>query len=549
MAAAWAGSLCALAGCTEETPSRPLPSDDVAATAQDGFGWSPPASDILEDAQDAASAAPDIAARPADTESSPPDPGASPTDPGASPTDPGAPPTDPGASPTDGETAPLDALVLDSSPPPADGCGAAPCGEVMETTDAETSDEGPSDTGAVGDEECFGCPCDPTACPPDCVPKCAGKACGSDGCGGSCGSCPAGHLCQNGACVCQPACGGASCAPDGCGGVCSPCPPPPNDDASRILVLTNNVENLPTPTSGAGSCAGDWMDLLYYLRTQAHRPDFFLVQQITNEAQLDALAAEMEAMLGGDYGTIIAEKDPAAWAAANCDFKAHQTKGIIYRKDRFTYVMGSKSTWRSKKKVGEGCVTATPPRYLNLVGKFTDTLAGKQLAVAGIHWPVVDGCGKTNAELTHQALKAYTGVEMYLWGGDTNLPDLKQLTTDAAWYAWYAKTNVELGQADNLGYRDAVYHHCQKAAAGSAEAATKQCLIDNGTLSTTGADPRYDFLWAKYANDYKPGDAANPPPMDGVHTIGFIEAGQAQAPDDSPLSYSDHRAVRAYVYW
>jgi hypothetical protein len=35
-----------------------------------------------------------------------------------------------------------------------------------------------------------------------CTPSCAGKVCGDDGCGGSCGTCPAGRACMNGACVC-----------------------------------------------------------------------------------------------------------------------------------------------------------------------------------------------------------------------------------------------------------------------------------------------------------------------------------------------------------
>lgn len=54
----------------------------------------------------------------------------------------------------------------------------------------------------------------PGACPPPgCTRKCTGKTCGSDGCGGSCGTCGANHVCQNGACVCVPdrLCGEISC--------------------------------------------------------------------------------------------------------------------------------------------------------------------------------------------------------------------------------------------------------------------------------------------------------------------------------------------------
>jgi hypothetical protein len=38
---------------------------------------------------------------------------------------------------------------------------------------------------------------------PACTPKCGGKQCGDDGCGGSCGTCPAGKTCADGQCVAQ----------------------------------------------------------------------------------------------------------------------------------------------------------------------------------------------------------------------------------------------------------------------------------------------------------------------------------------------------------
>lgn len=91
------------------------------------------------------------------------------------------------------------------------------------------------------------------------LPSCAGKTCGSDGCGGSCGSCPEGQtcdsrvcrcttgfLCTDGACHaccsnadcpsgslcdaathtcgCAPDCTGKTCGSDGCGGQRGTCP-------------------------------------------------------------------------------------------------------------------------------------------------------------------------------------------------------------------------------------------------------------------------------------------------------------------------------------
>ncbi len=41
----------------------------------------------------------------------------------------------------------------------------------------------------------------PKSCPGACTPNCTGKVCGDDGCGGSCGTCPAGQTCHAGQCV------------------------------------------------------------------------------------------------------------------------------------------------------------------------------------------------------------------------------------------------------------------------------------------------------------------------------------------------------------
>ena len=72
--------------------------------------------------------------------------------------------------------------------------------------------------------------CDPATgqcVPVGCQPNCGIAQCGDDGCGGSCGECPAGFACVNYQCVqdCVPFCNGKMCGPDGCGGVCGFCQP------------------------------------------------------------------------------------------------------------------------------------------------------------------------------------------------------------------------------------------------------------------------------------------------------------------------------------
>jgi outer membrane protein assembly factor BamB len=61
---------------------------------------------------------------------------------------------------------------------------------------------------------------------PPCTPQCAERQCGDDGCGGSCGDCEEGLICdaESGTCYeCQPDCEGRDCGDDGCGGSCGEC--------------------------------------------------------------------------------------------------------------------------------------------------------------------------------------------------------------------------------------------------------------------------------------------------------------------------------------
>jgi len=57
-----------------------------------------------------------------------------------------------------------------------------------------------------------------------CTPTCFDKECGSDGCDGSCGSCPEGWGCTpQGKCKCVPDCLDKECGEDGCGETCGYC--------------------------------------------------------------------------------------------------------------------------------------------------------------------------------------------------------------------------------------------------------------------------------------------------------------------------------------
>ncbi|UJR84929.1 Hypothetical protein I5071_70080 [Sandaracinus amylolyticus] len=60
-----------------------------------------------------------------------------------------------------------------------------------------------------------------------CLRRCDGRSCGPDGCGGTCGTCATGTMCDEttGACraICTPSCAGRECGSNGCGGTCGRC--------------------------------------------------------------------------------------------------------------------------------------------------------------------------------------------------------------------------------------------------------------------------------------------------------------------------------------
>jgi hypothetical protein len=114
----------------------------------------------------------------------------------------------------------------------------------------------------------------------ECTPECIGKKCGPDGCGGQCGQCPSGYVCDNwgsclcqpqcagkecgngscgsckpgevcnawGFCLCTPKCDGKQCGPDGCGGSCGKCP------VGSVCTALGTCESTGPGQCGNGKC-------------------------------------------------------------------------------------------------------------------------------------------------------------------------------------------------------------------------------------------------------------------------------------------------------
>lgn len=329
-----------------------------------------------------------------------------------------------------------------------------------------------------------------------------------------------------------------------------------NDDPAKLLVYTSNIENLARGEVAAGdpeSCRGDWQDLFFFMASAERAPDVVLFQQITDKTQLEEkVIARLEELTGEDYAAVIAEEEPAYWDEADCSAKRYQTNAIVFRTSRFQFVDGTKKVWRSRAADGDACDVAKASRYVNVAVKLADRLRPRadgsfdEVAVGSIHWPVVDGCGATNAAEADEVMQSYTGAQLYLFGGDVNLPELSEPEVALSGYRpWYRRLNLGLGEADNLGYVDPIYQACAEGAAGD-PGALDACLIGNATMRFGS---RYDFLFAKYRPSYNP----SPVTTSGAHTVGLDEAGAADlartGSDNAELGYSMHKSVSAYVHW
>jgi hypothetical protein len=91
-------------------------------------------------------------------------------------------------------------------------------------------------------------------CVSTCAAVCTGRVCGNDGCGGSCGTCTSGSCdAGTGQCVvaCTPMCSGKACGSDGCGGSCGTC------SSGSCDATTDQCVPACTPSCGGKSCGSD----------------------------------------------------------------------------------------------------------------------------------------------------------------------------------------------------------------------------------------------------------------------------------------------------
>ncbi len=124
-----------------------------------------------------------------------------------------------------------------------------------------------------GDDGCGGscgkCPaaaplCDEQGlCQVQCIPDCEGKECGDDGCGGDCGKCPkVAPYCVQSKCAveCEPDCDGKACGDDGCDGECGTCDGPQELCEAGQCVCQPACEGKECGDDGCGGSCGECSD-------------------------------------------------------------------------------------------------------------------------------------------------------------------------------------------------------------------------------------------------------------------------------------------------
>lgn len=309
-----------------------------------------------------------------------------------------------------------------------------------------------------------------------------------------------------------------------------------NDDPKFIQVYVNNIENL--KTSGE-QCPGDWTDLIYYMKTIRPSPDLFLVQQISDVAQLNTLVDRMNKELAGVFEGVIADADPWTQMSPCGQEKAKQTNAIVFRSGRFDK-LGDKHVWQSWANKDGECVRNNQARTRNVMIKLHDKIADRDVTVASIHWSTAQGdgpdpaCAKKNAleadEKVH--MKAFGG-DLVIFGGDYNESDRNDM---GDFRAWYAALNGDDGA--ELNYRDPIFRMCKN------QGGLQGCLDDNWTI---GSGRRIDAMFARTGDGCRARTSR-------AHTITYAEADAAAEevtgmPNDAKLNYSEHRAIRAAVFY
>lgn len=303
-----------------------------------------------------------------------------------------------------------------------------------------------------------------------------------------------------------------------------------NTNPAFLVAYNVNYENLPTADE---SCAGDWQDLVYYMKTQAYSPDVIIVHQMSGATQAAQLAQFIQENLPGLYDSVVAEANPEAQLSPCGPEKRYQTNAIIYRTGRLQPIAGTKATWQVYKGANGSCVMNTQSRSIGVRMAFTDVITNKTVVLGSSHWPTNQegpasdpGCAEKNIQLTDSKMRAVSGANLMVWGVDSNESDYGT----SAYKDWYKQANSQIASTVNYNWNDPIYEACS---------GSRSCL--NGHW-TGGAGGRIDFLFFNAAATSSHGQTI-------AYDDGDAADLQFTGSDRQDLNYSGHRAQSARIHY
>ncbi len=317
-----------------------------------------------------------------------------------------------------------------------------------------------------------------------------------------------------------------------------------NSRPDRLVVYNLNVENM----------LFDWKDLVHDMARDDLRPDLFTVQQVTDERELERLAAFMTRRLGVSYVGVVAQANPPDRRFQD-QIRPHPTvtTGLIFRDRRFDVV--TKTSWRPWGKgfadQPKTCDERSPHSgYETLRVKLFDTRAQKHVVVTSLrHWTWHSCNSKNLFELAdgwdtganaHPGLGS--GAALHLVAGDFNEP---AFDGDGNAKCWYRQMNGSLRQPTCANEREL----------GFTEPAFEAC---GGDKACTNRLTGIDFVFVRRSDGVKArADHFDVVSFDEAHRSSVAATGgdgpsnleRRDGYDDQGPDYSQHHAMRAFVYY
>lgn len=313
-----------------------------------------------------------------------------------------------------------------------------------------------------------------------------------------------------------------------------------NSDPNRIVVVSNNIENM----------IFDWKDLVFHMETSALRPDVFLVQQVSDKAELDRLIAFMGQRLGVDYDGVVAQDVPSDHRFGGEVLpRPRVTTGVIWRAARFSLV--KQQSWmpfgRGFRDQPKTCsARSNHSGYETLRVKLHDDVADEDIVAVSLRNWTWHPCSAKNMKLIVDGEDDHAGLgarsALHIVGGDFN----DRVFAEGGGYAcWYRQMNGDLGPggcADDVdhGFTDPLYVACDGDVACMRRRGGIDSLFVRRSDGVRARADHFDIV------SYDDGDRAH---RAVAGRDGASNRRARDGYDDVASRYSGHRARVAYVYY